>query len=135
MTTREIYTSAATIACATFALAGVTFLASDIFRLLLRYDAAGLLEAASGACLVVGILAMCLWFSAVRRSKSGGPLSMPNHYRTIAFTLFFFGIVLSFFTDVFPSIKLFHQVVLHCSPLVGSYLIWSMWKANDTPQA
>jgi hypothetical protein len=59
----------------------------------------------------------------------------PNHYRTIAFTLFFFGIVVSFFTDVLPSIKSFHQFVMHCSPLVASYLIGSMWRANDTPRA
>jgi len=61
MTTRESYTSAGTIAWVMFALAGLTMLGSDIFRILLRYDAGGLVEAASAACLVVGILNMCLW--------------------------------------------------------------------------
>jgi len=128
MTTRETYTSAGTIACATFALAGVTMLASDILRLLPHYDALGLVDAASEACLVVGVLNMCLWYSAARRLKSGGSISIPKHYKTIAFTLCF----LALFTDVFPPI---HQFVMHCSPFVGSYLIWSLYKANDTPQA
>jgi len=135
MTTREIYTSAGTIACAMYALAGVAILASDIIRLLLRYDATGLAEPASAACMVVGVLAVCVWVSAARRLKSGEPLSVPKHYRTIAYTLFYFVVVVSLFTDVLPSIKSFHQFVLHCSPLVGSYIIWSIYKVNDAPQA
>jgi hypothetical protein len=128
MTTRDIFTSARISACATFALAGV--LASDIFRLLLRYDAGELVEGAAVACAVVGFLATFLWMLALQKS-GGPPLSMPKH-KTINW-LFPVVWVASFFVP--PSIRSFHQFVMHCTPLVTSYLIWSMWKANDTPQA
>ena len=124
MTTRETYTSAGTIAWVTFALAGLTMLASDIVQLLFRYDPGALVEAASTACLVVGILNMCLWYSAARRLRSGGPLSLPKHHKTIVFTLLFFPL----FINVLPSI------MMHCSLLVGSYIIWWLYKANHTPQ-
>ena len=130
MSPRELYTSAGTVACATFALAGLAMPLSDLVRLTQYGDAAGQLEAAGAACMVVGILAVCFWFCALRRLKSGDPLLVPDHYRIVVVVLVCFGLAVSTATAVFPSTKLTLELVLHCSPLVMCYLIWSMWKAN-----
>jgi hypothetical protein len=87
-------------------------------------------------CVVFCRALLEIWRAAINAPSLG----------TITFPLVFFGfgvplleghesMIVSPFTDVLPSIKLCHQFVMHCSPLVGSYLLWSLYKANDTPQA
>jgi hypothetical protein len=132
MTARELYALAGTVACGTLALAGLTMPLSDFALLGQRYDAARQLEAVGAACMVVGILAVCLWFYALRRLKSGAPLSIRTHHTTVGIALVFFGLTTSVATAAFPSTKLALQFALHYSPLVMSYLVWSMWKANGT---
>lgn len=104
---------------------------SDFALVTQHYDAARQLEAAGAACMVVGILAVCFWFYALRRLKSGDPLSVPYHSRIIALVLVCFGLAVSVASAVFPSTKLVVEFALHCSPLVMCYLVWSMWKANS----
>jgi hypothetical protein len=131
MTARDLYALAGTAACATLAVAGLAMPLSDFALFTQRYDAAWQLEAAAAACMVVGILAVCLWFYALRRLKPGAPLSIRNHHTTVGITLVFFGLAASLAGAVFPSTKQFLEFALHCSPLVMAYLVWSMWKANS----
>ncbi len=104
---------------------------SDLVRLTHYQNAAWWLEAVSGASMVVGILATCLWSHTLRRLKAGEPLSVPDHYGTVAFVLFGFMITVSIANGVSPAAKQLLGFLQHCSPLVMSYLIWSMWKEND----
>ena len=131
MMPRELYALGGTVACATFTLAGLAMPLSDFALFTQHDDAARQLEAAGAACMVVGILAVCFWFYALRRLKSGDPPSVPHHSRIIGLVLVCFGLAVSIATTVFPSTKLVLEFGLHCSPLVMCYVVWSMWKANS----
>ena len=81
--------------------------------------------------MVIGILAVCFWFHAWRRMTTGKAISVPDHYRLIAFGLVGLGLALAVAKYAFPSTKEFLDFVLHCLPLVMSYLVWSMWREHD----
>jgi uncharacterized membrane protein AbrB (regulator of aidB expression) len=81
--------------------------------------------------MVVGILAVCFWSHAWRRSTAGEKISVPDRYRLIAFALVGIGLAFTVAKGAFPSTKEFLDFVLHCLPLVMSYLVWSMWKENE----
>jgi drug/metabolite transporter (DMT)-like permease len=135
MTPRQTYGMAGTVTWVLFALAGAAMPLSDIAHLSRRHDAAASLEAAAAACMTVGILAACFWFDAMRRLKAGEPISVPNHYRAIGLVLFGFMTAVTFTNGFSPAAKPVLEFLQHCTPLVMSYLIWSVWKRNDVAPA
>ena len=131
MTPRQVYAASAIVGCATFAFAGLAMPFSDFARIAQRNNAAWWLESVGGACMVAGIFAVCFWFDTLRRLKAGEAISVPDHYRLIAFGLIGISLALTVSKDVFPTTKQFLDFAVHCFPLVMSYLFWSMWKEND----
>ena len=131
MTPRQVYAASAIVGCATFAFAGLAMPFSDFARIAQRNNAAWWLESVGGACMVVGILAVCFWFHTVRRLKASKAISVPDHYRLIAFGLIGIGLAFTVSKDVFPSTKQFLEFAVHWFPLVMSYLFWSVCKEND----
>jgi drug/metabolite transporter (DMT)-like permease len=130
MTPRQIYSTAGTATWVLFALAGIGMPLSDITRFVRRFDDAATLEAAAAACMTVGIVATCFWFAAMRRMKAGEPILVPNYYRATALAMFGFMAAVTFTNGFSPSAKPILEFLQHCTPLVMSYLIWSMWKQN-----
>ena len=134
MTPRQVYSVSGTVACLLLVVAGVAMPLSDLARLTNRYDAAASLEAAAAACMVVAILAVCFWFRALRQLKAGAPISIPSYSLAVVVVLMCFGLAVSLASGFSPGLKLALEFVEHCSLLVLSYLVWSMWKQNDAAQ-
>ena len=131
MTPRQLYAASGTVGCATFAFAGLAMPFSDFARIAHQDNAAWWLDSVGGACMVVGILAVCLWFHTVRRLKAGEAISVADHYRFIVYGMLGISVAFAFSNDVFPSTKQFSDFAVHCFPLVLSYLFWSVCKEND----
>src|SRR5437660_1445866 len=100
MTPRQVYAASAAVGCATFAFAGLAMPFSDFARIAQRNNAAWWLGSVGGACMVVGILAVCFWFHTVRRLKAGEVISVPDHYRLIVYGMLGIAVAFSFSNDV-----------------------------------
>ena len=135
MPPRQLYAASATVGCATFAFAGLAMPFSDFARIAHQDNAAWWLDSVGGACMVVGILAVCFWFHTVRRLKAGEAISVPDHYRLVVYGMLGISVAFTVSNDVFPSTKQFSDFAVHCFPLVMAYLFWSIWRENDVARS